>query len=95
MPSACTASGGLAGALLTGVFAQKKLNDAGNDGLLYGNAAQLGVQALACVAVGVYAVVITFVILKMVDKLVGLRVTEGDERKGLDTSQHGEEGYTS
>jgi Amt family ammonium transporter len=87
--------GGMAGALLTGVFAQKKLNDAGNDGLLFGNAGQLGVQALAVAASGVYAIVVTFVILKIIDKLVGLRVTEGDEREGLDTSQHGEEGYTS
>jgi Amt family ammonium transporter len=87
--------GGLSGALLTGVFAQKKLNDAGNDGLLFGNMGQLGVQALACVASGLYAIVVTFVILRVIDKLVGLRVTEGDEREGLDTSQHGEEGYTS
>jgi ammonium transporter, Amt family len=87
--------GGLAGALLTGVFAQKKLNEAGNDGLLFGNPAQLGVQVMACAAAGVYAIVVTFVILKVIDRLMGLRVTEGDEREGLDTTQHGEEGYTS
>jgi ammonium transporter, Amt family len=87
--------GGLTGAILTGVFAQKALNDAGNDGLLFGNAKQLGVQFVACAASGVYAVVMTFVILKAIDKLVGLRVTQSDEREGLDTTQHGEEGYTT
>ncbi len=87
--------GGLTGAILTGVFAQKALNDAGSDGLLFGNARQLGVQLVACAASGLYAVVMTFVILKVVDKLVGLRVTVSDEREGLDTSQHGEEGYTT
>ncbi len=81
--------GGLTGALLTGVFAQKALNDAGADGGLH----QLGVQALGCLAVGAYAVVVTFVVLKLIDKTVGLRVTQGDEREGLDTTQHGEEGY--
>jgi ammonium transporter, Amt family len=87
--------GGLTGAVLTGVFAQKSLNDAGSDGLLFGNAKQLGVQVLACAASGVYAVVVTLVILKAIDKLMGLRVTQGDEREGLDTTQHGEEGYTT
>jgi Amt family ammonium transporter len=53
------------------------------------------VQFIACAATGIYAVVVTFVLLKIIDKLVGLRVTVADEREGLDTSQHGEEGYTS
>jgi Amt family ammonium transporter len=87
--------GGLTGAILTGVFAQKALNDAGNDGLLFGNGKQLGVQLLACAASGIYAVVVTYVILKAIDKLMGLRVTQSDEREGLDTTQHGEEGYTT
>ena len=85
--------GGLAGALLTGVFAQKALNDAGADGALFGNVKQLGIQALACAATGVYAVIVTFGILKLLDATVGLRVTEADEREGLDTAQHGEEAY--
>jgi ammonium transporter, Amt family len=85
--------GGLTGALLTGVFAQKTLNDAGGNGLLFGDPHQLVVQIIACAASGLYAVVVTFVILKVLDKLVGLRVTEQDEREGLDTTQHGEEGY--
>jgi Amt family ammonium transporter len=85
--------GGLAGALLTGVFAQKALNDAGADGALFGNVKQLGVQALACAATGVYAVVVTFGILKLIDATIGLRVPEAEEREGLDVTQHGEEAY--
>jgi len=85
--------GGLAGALLTGVFAQKALNDAGADGALFGNPKQLGIQALACAASGIYAAVLTFGILKVIDATLGLRVTESDEREGLDTTQHGEEAY--
>jgi Amt family ammonium transporter len=85
--------GGFTGALLTGVFAQKALNDAGGNGALFGDPHQLFVQLVACVASGGYALVMTFVILKGLDKTVGLRVSEQDEREGLDTTQHGEEGY--
>jgi ammonium transporter, Amt family len=85
--------GGLTGALLTGVFAQKVLNEAGNDGLLFGNAKQLGVQALACLASAAYAAVVTLVVLKIIDVTVGLRVRENDEREGLDETLHGEAGY--
>jgi Amt family ammonium transporter len=85
--------GGLAGALLTGVFAQKALNDAGANGALFGNPSQLGIQALACAASAIYAGVLTFGILKLVDATLGLRVAESDEREGLDSTQHGEEAY--
>jgi Amt family ammonium transporter len=90
--------GGLTGAILTGVFAVKRsfpgvAEPVGETGLLLGNAKQLGVQLLACLASGVYAVVVTFVLLKLIDRIVGIRVTTADEREGLDTSQHGEEGY--
>jgi Amt family ammonium transporter len=85
--------GGLTGALLTGVFAQKALNDAGADGALFGNVKQLGIQGLACAVTGVYAAVLTFGILKIIDATMGLRVSENDEREGLDTTQHGEEAY--
>lgn len=85
--------GGLAGALLTGVFAQKALNDAGADGALFGNVRQLGIQGLACAATGIYAAVVTFGILKLVDATIGLRVPEAEEREGLDATQHGEEAY--
>jgi len=85
--------GGLAGALLTGVFAQKSLNDAGNDGLLFGNSHQMVTQLIACGASMVYAFVLTFGILKLIDAVIGLRVSENDEREGLDAALHGEEGY--
>lgn len=87
--------GGLLGALLTGVFASKALNSAGQNGLLHGNPAQLGVQALGVLAAGAYAAIMTVVILFLVKKLVGLRVEEADEREGLDTTQHGEEAYNA
>ena len=86
--------GGLAGALLTGVFAEKVLNEAGADGLLAGNAAQLGIQGIAVLASGGYALVMTFGILKLIDVTIGLRVAENDEREGLDSTLHGERGYT-
>ena len=85
--------GGLAGALLTGVFAEVALNKDGADGLLSGKPMQLGVQALACAASAGYAAIVTFIIVKGIDKTIGLRVTQTDEREGLDTTQHGEEGY--
>jgi len=90
--------GGLTGALLTGVFSQKRnfpgVTDAvGEAGLLAGNPKQLGIQVIACVASAAYAALMTFILLKIIDKAVGLRVTRSDEREGLDTTQHGEEGY--
>ena len=87
--------GGIFGALATGVFADKTLNAAGADGLLHGGGfGQLGIQALGVVACGAYAAVMTFVILKGLALTVGLRVADGDEREGLDVTQHGEQGYT-
>ncbi|MBI2895951.1 MAG: ammonium transporter [Deltaproteobacteria bacterium] len=85
--------GGLLGALLTGVFASKAWNAAGQDGLLRGNAAQLGTQGIGVVACGLYAAVATAAIVVVVKATVGLRVDEADEREGLDTTQHGEEAY--
>ena len=75
--------GGLAGALLTGVFAQKVLNDAGNDGLLFGNPQQLVVQIFATLATGGYAAAVTWGLLKLIDKTIGLRVDPAEEREGL------------
>jgi Amt family ammonium transporter len=90
--------GGLTGAVLTGVFCIARTfpgtTDAvGAPGLLSGNPKQLGIQILACAVSLLYAVVVTWVILKVIDKTVGLRVTVADEREGLDTTQHGEDGY--
>jgi Amt family ammonium transporter len=85
--------GGTVGALLTGVFAQKALNAAGNDGLLFGNPAQVGVQATAIAAVILYSGVVSFILLKAIDLVLPLRVNAADESVGLDMCLHGEEAY--
>jgi Amt family ammonium transporter len=87
--------GGIVGALLTGVFAVGALSateaiPAGSQGLLEGNAGQIVTQAIAVVFTVVYTAVVSFVILKVVDATVGLRVADDEERDGLDISLHGE-----
>ena len=84
--------GGLIGALLTGVLAQEAIG--GVNGALFGGAAQLGKQAIAVGATLTYSFVVTLGILKVVDKLVGIRLSEEDEVVGLDLTQHAETGYT-
>jgi ammonium transporter, Amt family len=90
-------AGGTMGAILTGVFANSIVNPifgAGKaTGLLEGNWHQLLNQLVGVVIAWVLSIVGTLVILFIVDKLIGLRVSEEDEREGLDLSQHGEEGY--
>ena len=85
--------GGTWGALATGLFASKAINDAGADGLFFGNPGQLWIQFVAVIATYVLATVMTFVVLKVVDAIVGLRVTQDDEAAGLDLSQHSETAY--
>jgi Amt family ammonium transporter len=85
--------GGVFGALATGLFATKMVNEAGNNGLFYGNPAQFGVQAISVVVTIVYSFVVTLIILKGIDLVMGLRVDAEQEYQGLDISQHGEEGY--
>ena len=80
--------GGIWGALALGLFANAAIN--GVDGLFFGNANQLLAQAFGIGVVCVYSVVVTFVILKVLDWTMGLRVNEKDEEAGLDISQHGE-----
>jgi Amt family ammonium transporter len=84
--------GGTVGALLTGVFAQKALNGVA-DGVLFGNPAQLGIQATAVAAAIVYSAVGSFILLKLVGVIIPLRAERRDETTGLDVSQHGEEAY--
>jgi Amt family ammonium transporter len=86
--------GGTLGALLTGVFASTAINPAGYDGLLHGNPKQLGIQALAVLITVVYSAVVTFVLLKLLDALIGLRVSEEGEEAGLDVDQHRESAYS-
>jgi ammonium transporter, Amt family len=85
--------GGTWGAVATGLFATKAVNDAGGDGLFFGNPGQLWTQIVAVLATYVLAIVATWVILKVVDAVVGLRVTDEDEVAGLDLSQHSETAY--
>ncbi|MBI2937929.1 MAG: ammonium transporter [Thaumarchaeota archaeon] len=87
---ACHGIGGTWGVLATGLFAQLAINSAGANGLLYGNAAQFGVQAVAVAVTWVYSFAVTFVLLKVLDRVMGLRVTDDEEEIGLDIAQHGE-----
>ena len=85
--------GGLAGALLTGFFAEKAINAAGNNGLLFGNPDQLWTQLIAVAATATYAFVATYVLLKFLSWFSPLRVTSAEESEGLDTAAHGETAY--
>jgi Amt family ammonium transporter len=85
--------GGTWGALATGLFASKLINDAGNNGLFFGNPGLFRVQALAVVTTWVYAFVVTFILLKILGWTMGLRVSDEEEESGLDLSQHSETGY--
>jgi Amt family ammonium transporter len=86
--------GGTWGVLATGLFASKAVNSAGNDGLLFGNASLLGIQALSVASALLYSFVATLIILKVLDWTMGLRVSDEHEVNGLDLSQHGEAGYS-
>jgi len=81
------------GMLMTGVFANVAYNAAGSNGLFYGNAVLLSRQAIAVVVTIGYSFVVTFILLKGLDKLMGLRVKPEEEEEGLDLSQHNEMGY--
>src|SRR5687768_10575294 len=87
--------GGITGALLTGVFAEKAWNPAGADGLLAGNASQLVTQALGVGSAVLYSAVATFVLLKVLGFVVALRAAPRSEGMGMDVTQHGEEAYAS
>lgn len=86
--------GGTWGAIATGLFASKAINPAGADGLFFGNPAQLGIQAVAVVGVWLFSFVGTYVLLKAIDAIIGLRVTKEEEVTGLDLSQHNEVAYS-
>jgi Amt family ammonium transporter len=86
--------GGIWGALATGLWATKSVNSAGSDGLFYGNPGLLLIQLKAVLVTVVYSLVVSYVILKVIDWVMGLRVGEQDERIGLDLTQHREAGYT-
>ncbi len=85
--------GGIWGAIATGIFCTKAVNSAGADGLITGNFDQVGKQLLAVLAVVAFSGIMTFVILKVLNLFVGLRVADQEEVLGLDTTQHGEPAY--
>lgn len=82
------AIGGTWGALATGLFVT-----VGGTGMLAGNLKQVGIQCIAIAASSIYSFVVTYVIVLVIDKTIGFRVTDEEEETGLDTSQHGESGY--
>lgn len=90
---ACHGMAGLWGALATGLFATTTVNEFGNNGLFYGNAGLLPVQFTAAAAAAIFAFVLTFIIAKILDKVMGLSVSTQAEEVGLDISEHGERAY--
>ena len=90
---ACHGAGGMWGTIATGLFASSLINSGGPNGLFYGNPAQLGIQAVAVVIVAAFAFVGTYVLLRLINLVMPLRVSPQDEDAGLDLSQHGEEAY--
>ncbi|VVB96661.1 Putative ammonium transporter [uncultured archaeon] len=90
---ACHGLGGTWGAIATGIFATVAVNSAGANGLLYGNPGQLVTQLIAVGVTWVYAFVVTFILAKIIDATIGLRVHDEEEAVGLDISQHAEKAY--
>ncbi len=87
--------GGTWGAIATGIFASTAINPGGADGLLAGNPSLVVAQIVSVAATIAYSLVVTFILLKLVDGLFGLRAEQDDEIQGLDLSQHGERAYSS
>jgi Amt family ammonium transporter len=87
--------GGSLGTIMAGLFASLAINAAGANGLLSGNPRQLAVQAGSVALVAAYSFVVSLVLFKIIDAVMGLRVNKDEETEGLDISQHGEAGYTA
>jgi len=85
--------GGTWGALATGIFASAAINSAGANGLILGNALQLAKQFAGVASVWAFAFIATWILGKVIDVTIGLRVTRTEETVGLDISQHGERAY--
>ena len=86
--------GGIWGALATGIFATRLINPAAGDGLWYGNSKLFAIQALAVLVTIAYTFIGTFIIYKLVDLLIGVRIADEEEAIGLDLTQHNERAYT-
>ena len=86
--------GGTLGALLLGLFADKGVNALGADGLFFGGGiVLLGKQALAVLVTFVFSFVVTYIVARILDRTIGLRISDDDEQIGLDQSQHAETAY--
>jgi Amt family ammonium transporter len=85
--------GGIIGSIGAGVFASTLINPAGADGLIFGNIGPVLTQFKALAIVSIYSVGVSYVLLKILDMTIGLRVEDEDEIQGLDVSQHSEAGY--
>jgi Amt family ammonium transporter len=86
--------GGILGTFATGLFAQTLINPSGANGLFFGSHQMLVSQMVAILVTAAYSFVVSLIILKIIDKLIGLRINEEAELHGLDISQHGESGYS-
>jgi Amt family ammonium transporter len=86
--------GGTLGTLMAGLFASVAINAGGANGLFFGNPKQLAVQAEAVLLIAAYSFIVSLVLFKIIDKVIGLRVNKDEETEGLDLTQHGEAGYT-
>ncbi|RMG00809.1 MAG: ammonium transporter, partial [Nitrospirae bacterium] len=85
--------GGILGTLSIGFLATTAVNSGGANGLFYGSAHQLAVQIMGAGVAALYSLVVSVIILKVIDWTVGLRIDDEAEVKGLDLTEHGEEGY--
>ncbi|APM37751.1 ammonium transporter [Clostridium kluyveri] len=89
----CHGVGGIWGGIATGIFAWTAINSAGSNGLIHGNPKLVGIQLIAILATVIYAAVVTFIIIKVINVVSSMRATEKDEQTGLDVTEHGEEAY--
>jgi ammonium transporter, Amt family len=78
-----------------GIFASTEVNSAGANGLLSGNAGQLGIQLIGVAAVAVYAFVVSWILFKIIHSLMGMRLAEDAEVEGLDSAEHSETAYNN
>ena len=86
--------GGVWGSLAVGLWATQAANPSGVNGLFHGHAAQFAIQSEACLIVAIFSFIASWLLFKLVDHIIGLRVTSDEENLGLDLSQHRESGYT-
>ena len=85
--------GGTFGAIATGLFASKEINPAGADGFFFGNPDQLLTQVIGVVASWAVAIIMTYVLIKIISVFMPIRSTEDEENSGLDIAEHGEKAY--